>query len=67
MGRGDPRCYSHQKSLMTKNILGENTSEISLQRKAIEQLVLLSFDITAFTPVAYQRNSLLRLLREISS
>jgi hypothetical protein len=52
---------------MTKNILGENTSEISLQRKAIEQLVLLSFDITAFTPVAYQRNSLLRLLREISS
>ncbi len=30
--------------------------------KAYEQLVSLGFDIAAFTPVTYQRNSLLRLL-----
>ena len=31
------------------------------------QLVLLGFDVTAFTPTAYQRRSLQRPLREISS
>ena len=31
------------------------------------QLVLLGFDITAFTPTAYQRRSLQRPLKETSS
>ena len=31
------------------------------------QLVLLGFDVTVFTPAAYQRRSLQRPLREISS
>jgi hypothetical protein len=35
--------------------------------KVFGQLVLLGFDITAFTPAAYQRSSLLRPLNEISS
>ena len=35
--------------------------------KAYEQLVLLGFAITSFTPVAYQRSSLLRLLKVNSS
>ena len=36
-------------------------------KKVSGQLVLLSFDVTAFTPAAYQRSSLLRPLKEISS
>ena len=35
--------------------------------KVYGQLVLLGFDVTAFTPAAYQRSSLLRPLKEISS
>ena len=35
--------------------------------KAYEQLVLLGFAVTNFTPVAYQRSSLLRPLKEYSS
>ncbi len=34
-------------------------------RKPIGQLVLLGFDIAAFTPIAYQRSHLLRPSREI--
>ncbi len=36
-------------------------------KKAYEQLVLLGFDITVFRPAAYQRPSLERLIKEISS
>ena len=36
-------------------------------RKSIGQLVLLGSDITAFTPVAYQRGSLPQPLREFLS
>ena len=36
-------------------------------KKPFGQLVLLGFDITAFTPVAYQRSSLLRPSREVLS
>ena len=36
-------------------------------QKVFGQLVLLGFDITAFTPAAYQRSGLLRPLNEISS
>ena len=35
--------------------------------KVYGQLVLLGFDVTAFTPAAYQRSSLLRPLKQISS
>jgi hypothetical protein len=35
--------------------------------KAYGQLVLLGFDVTAFRPAAYQRPSLERPLKEISS
>jgi hypothetical protein len=35
--------------------------------KAYEQLVLLGFDVTTFTPIAYQRSRLLRLLKDYSS
>ena len=38
-----------------------------VSKKAYEQLVLLGYDIAAFTPVAYQRRSLQRLIKEISS
>ncbi len=43
-----------------------NTRTI-LSKKVSGQLVLLGYDVTAFTPAAYQRNSLLRPLIEISS
>ena len=36
-------------------------------RKSFGQLVLLGFDITAFTPVAYQRGSLPQPSREFLS
>jgi hypothetical protein len=36
-------------------------------KKVYGQLVLLGYDVTAFTPAAYQRSSLLRPLMEISS
>jgi hypothetical protein len=42
------------------NKLKKDTRKIYL--KAYEQLVLLGFDIAAFTPITYQRSSLLRLL-----
>ncbi len=35
--------------------------------KAYGQLVLLGFDVTTFTPAAYQRSSLLRPLKVNSS
>jgi hypothetical protein len=35
--------------------------------KVFGQLVLLGFDVAIFTPAAYQRSSLLRPLKEISS
>ena len=35
--------------------------------KAYEQLVLLGFAVTSFTPIAYQRSRLLRLLKVNSS
>ena len=38
-----------------------------LLRKPIGQLVLLGFDITAFTPVTYQRGHLPRPSRDILS
>ena len=38
-----------------------------LLHKLYGLLVLLGYDITAFTPVAYQRGSLPRPLKEISS
>jgi hypothetical protein len=41
--------------------------EKNLERKSIGQLVLLGFDVTAFTPVAYQRGSLPQPLREFLS
>ena len=41
--------------------------EKNLERKSIGQLVLLGFDVTAFTPATYQRRSLQRPLKEISS
>ena len=40
---------------------------ISSLLKVFGQLVLLGFDVTAFTPAAYQRSGLLRPLMEISS
>lgn len=43
------------------------TDNIQFYRKAHKLLVLLGFDITVFTPVAYQRRNLRRLLREVSS
>ena len=41
--------------------------QLSLREKAFGLLVLLGFDITAFTPAAYQRGSLPRPYIEISS
>ena len=52
------------------NIPGINRSySINLQilAKVFGQLVLLGFDVTAFTPVAYQRRGLRRPSKEISS
>jgi hypothetical protein len=71
MGKGEPRRYRHQKLRVkhlhvTLNIfdlhykLKKDTRRDYL--KAYEQLVSLGSDITAFTPMTYQRNSLLRLL-----
>ena len=41
--------------------------EISQHTESYGQLVLLGFDVTAFTPTAYQRGSLPRSLKEVSS
>ena len=45
-----------------------NSSDISTlspEKESLGLLVLLGFDITALTPVAYQRRSLRRPLRDI--
>ena len=42
-------------------------SQHKLKYKAYVLLVLLGFDITAFTPIAYQRRSLQRHLKVNSS
>ncbi|MDB5252661.1 MAG: hypothetical protein JWP27_1830 [Flaviaesturariibacter sp.] len=43
------------------------SEEFLIKIKAYGQLVLLGFAITSFTPVAYQRSSLLRPLKVNSS
>ena len=52
-----------------KHIGNKQKSSINLQilAKVFGQLVLLGFDVTAFTPVAYQRRGLRRPSKEISS
>ena len=82
MGRGEhPRQNHHKKVSLNDNKLTywkievrrESIEPPGINRmivkkiKAYEQLVLLGFAITSFTPVAYQRSSLLRLLKVNSS
>ena len=54
---------------MTEKLLSLllSCNRILISKKVFGQLVLLGFDITAFTPAAYLRSSLLRPLIEISS
>ena len=72
----EPRCYSHlnkvdkqpQNDLLYLP-LGfdslEHFSQVLLHKEKFGQLVLLGFDVTAFTPAAYQRRSLQRPSKEI--
>ena len=55
-----------------RQVGNENTNDTNqykgtFYKKVFGQLVLLGFAITGFTPAAYQRSSLLRPLKEISS
>ena len=43
----------------------ELLSQVLLHKEKFGQLVLLGFDVTAFTPAAYQRRSLQRPSKEI--
>ena len=56
MGRGEHHRYNHQKIINVRNYVKKIF--ITILNEAYGLLVLLSFDITAFTPVAYQRHSL---------
>ena len=68
MGRGGPHRYSHLKLLrcalwqlisLTRNI--ESYSQLQHNIPLLEaygKLVLLGFDVTTFTPAAYQRHRL---------
>lgn len=61
MGRGDHRRISHPKLCIFLTHEVTNKNYISIV-ETYEKLVLLGCDITAFTPIAYQRRSLQRLL-----
>ena len=66
MGRGVHLLYNHQKYLL--NIFNDiNQTYKKGVRKDFGLLVLLGFDITAFTPVTYQGRNLQPPYKEISS
>ncbi len=70
-----PQRYNHLKALfanISSNIniirhIGIDQLKNTKSKKVIGQLVLLGYDITAFTPTAYQRCSLQRPSMEILS
>lgn len=57
MERGDPRRIRHPNPM---KFLNKNIYQLV---ETYEKLVLLGYDITAFTPIAYQRRNLQRLLK----
>ena len=59
----DPHRYNRRSILLEK----DNQTKIPAYKKDLGLLVQVSFDITAFTLPAYQRGSLPRPLREVSS
>ena len=72
----EPRCYSHlnkvdkqHKTIAISLPLGRDSlellSQVLLHKEKFGQLVLLGFDVTTFTPAAYQRRSLQRPSKEI--
>ncbi len=74
MGRGEHRRQYHHKMDVTSVTISRHIgSAISFKKnkekkiKAYVQLVLLGFDVTTFTPIAYQRGSLPRHLKVNSS
>ena len=71
MGRGEHPRQNHHKILrlfrLIIYILGIVVFRYQNKIKAYGQLVLLGFDVTTFTPVAYQRRSLRRPLKVNSS
>ena len=61
MGRGEhPRQNHHKKVIRRANnkLHIGSVRKVFKKIKAYGQLVLLGFDVTTFTPVAYQRHSL---------
>ena len=69
MGRGGaPTLLTPEYARLSPRISDiSGTNLKSFHRKVHGLLVLLGFDIAAFTPATYQRSSLLRPLRDISS
>jgi hypothetical protein len=80
MGRGEHPRQNHHKKVVFRAIKAvHNINALTYWKKklieesllnkikAYEQLVLLGFAVTSFTPVAYQRSRLLRLLKVNSS
>jgi hypothetical protein len=49
------------------DVTGKITSPLSVVEESFGQLVLLGYDVTTFTPVTYQRGSLPRPSKEVSS
>ena len=73
MGRGEHPRQNHHKNLKALQLFNKLTywgaviKNVIKKFKAYGQLVLLGFGVTTFTPVAYQRSSLLRPLKVNSS
>lgn len=70
MGRGEHPRQDHHKVINTnRHIVGKQIIIVRANKKvkAYVQLVLLGFDVTTFTPVAYQRGRLPRHLKVNSS
>ena len=72
----EPRHYSHlnivdrqpQNDLLILPLSLDSLellSQVLLHKEKFGQLVLLGFDVTTFTPAAYQRRSLQRPSKEI--
>ena len=63
MGRGEHLLYNHQKYLQKMFNIFRHIRDFL--RKDFGLLVLLGFDITAFTPVTYQGRNLQPPYKEI--
>ena len=64
----EPRRYNHLNISTTEYKTIKLRTQLSQKKKYKEkfgQLVLLGFDVTTFTPAAYQRRSLQRPSKEI--